>query len=98
MTLPEQFNKLAQQWEHATLAASFTNREHPAFKALVAMGSVIAPWVLRRMDNAPTHWMEVLHEAIKTAPILGVPVINEPGVVVHMMEQWRKWGRDNGFL
>ncbi len=105
MTLPtlfDQFNKAALQFEEDTAVMSFTDRDYPSFKELVAMGSVICPWALRRMHNAPTHWMTVLHDVIRAHPrtlaILGVPVITKPGHVQSMMEAWRKWGHDNGFL
>ena len=62
--------ELAEQWEHETWMLSNTDQAlvHPAHKAIVKLGDLVVPLILKRMQTRGGHWYHALH-AIKTNPV-----------------------------
>lgn len=89
------FGALARRWKQETLFESSVQRmtEHPAYKAIVAMGPSVVPLILRELKAETDFWFPALHKLTNANP---VPA-EDAGKVDAMAQCWLKWGRDNGY-
>lgn len=51
----EEVHVLIKQWSHETCMLSFHDRKHPAYKALVAAGEEILPFLFERLRDSIGH-------------------------------------------
>jgi hypothetical protein len=85
---------LADEWQAATrlLSAPSAASEHPAYRAIVALGPGVVPLILADLAVAPEPWFAALRELTGTDP---VPPADRgrPRVAA---EHWLAWGRARG--
>jgi hypothetical protein len=90
------FADLASQWREETSHLSDSTRAaaHPNYRALVALGPRVVPFMLRELqgDN-PEHWFAALHEITGENPIKPA----QRGKVKQMAAAWLAWGRRHGY-
>ena len=90
------FRALADEWQAATrlLAAPSAASEHPAYRAIVALGPAAVPLILTDLAVAPEPWFAALRELTGTDP---VPPTDRgrPRVAA---EHWLAWGRTRGLI
>jgi hypothetical protein len=95
-TLTERFEFLARQWkaETALLSSTTAMAAHPAYQAIIALGSAVVPLLLRDLQREPAHWFEALQAITGEDP---VPP-DQWGKVPAMVEAWLAWGRQRGLI
>ena len=95
-TLAAQFAELAEEWKRATalLSSSTAISEHPAYRAVIALGWPVVPFILRDLEREPAHWFEALHAITGEDP---VPV-EDWGRIQPMRAAWLAWGRGRGLI
>src|SRR2546423_6105127 len=67
----EQFDTLAGQWKAATALLSSTTAmvTHPAYRAIIALGSPVVPLLLHDLEREPVHWFEALQAITGEDPV-----------------------------
>jgi hypothetical protein len=94
----DDFAALADRWERETQnMSSLTDIiNHPAYRAIIAMGKPAVPKILRRMKARPAFWFDALREL--TGDIEPVdPVRPEMhGDLGKMTRAWLRWGAAHG--
>lgn len=95
-TLAVRFRALADEWQAATrfLAAPSAASEHPAYRAIVALGPAAVPLILADLAMAPEPWFAALRELTGTDP---VPAADH-GRPRAAAEHWLAWGRARGLV
>lgn len=90
------FDRLVRQWKAERGPSSSARRmaQHPAYRAIVAMGKTAVPLLLAELERQPDHWFVALHELTGADP---VPK-EARGRMDEMAAAWIKWGRENGFV
>ena len=92
--LARRFHALADEWQAATLflAAPSAASEHPAYRAIVALGPAAVPLILADLAVAPEPWFAALRELTGEDP---VPPADH-GRPRAAAEHWLAWGRTRG--
>jgi hypothetical protein len=94
----EEFHTLAEQWREETRFESSLAAitEHPAYRAIVALGDEVVPLLLRQLRRRgdPEFWFTALREITGADPVRA----DQWGNVRAMSEDWLRWGRDNHLL
>jgi hypothetical protein len=95
-TLVSEFTALAEKWkaETALLSSSSAICNHPAYRAIIALGQPAVPLILRDLEQEPAHWFEALHAITGDDP---VPV-DDWGRIEAMRQAWLAWGRSRGLI
>ena len=95
-TLTEQFEALARRWRAETgLLSSTTGMvNHPAYQAIIALGLVVVPLLLRDLETEPVHWFEALRSITGEDPVPR----EHWGDMAAMRLDWLNWGRQRGLL
>jgi hypothetical protein len=88
------FDKLVAQWKGDTSFASSTTDmfRHPAYRAIIGMGQVVVPLLLRELGREPDQWFHALKEITGADPV----PIAQRGNLRQMTEAWIRWGRSHG--
>lgn len=88
------FEALSQVWHRDTDASSMLRRkfEHPAYRAILAKGPAMVPFILRETATSPGHWSEALRTLTGEDP---VPARASTTVACRA---WVAWGRSQGYL
>src|SRR5262245_34606634 len=70
-TLASQFTALAAEWKAATalLSSSTAISNHPAYRAIIALGTPVVPLILRDLEQEPAHWFEALQAITGEDPV-----------------------------
>lgn len=93
-TVAGRFHALAGEWRAATrfLASPAAASEHPAYRAVVALGPAAVPLILVELAAAPEPWFAALRELTGADP---VPPADRgrPRVAA---DHWLAWGRARG--
>jgi hypothetical protein len=91
----EQFEALANEWKTEVGGSSFVAEKtrHPAYQKIIQMGPVVIPFLLRELEEKPTHWFEALKAITGANPIQP----EQRGRTKQMAQAWLKWGRENGY-
>jgi hypothetical protein len=94
-SVEERFKRLACDWEEAVAYQSSTTlrNSHPAYRAIVALGPEVIPYLLRDMETNQTHWFAALREITGADPVPTSAAGNVPKVI----QAWLDWGRDNDY-
>jgi len=94
--LATRFRVLADEWQAATrfVAAPSAASEHPAYRAIVALGPAAVPLILADLAVAPEPWFAALRELTGTDPVPPADV-GRPRVAA---EHWLAWGRGRGLV
>jgi hypothetical protein len=92
--LAGRFHTLASEWQAATrlLAAPSAASEHPAYRAIVALGPAAVPLILADLAVAPQPWFAALRELTGADP---VPTADR-GRPQAAADHWLAWGRARG--
>ena len=92
--LATQFHALADEGKAATRvqAAPSAATEHPAYRAVVALGPAVVPLILTDLSTSPEPWFAALRELTGTDP---VPPADR-GRPRAAAEHWLAWGRTLG--
>jgi hypothetical protein len=90
-----QFYRLAAVWrvETAHLSNLTQKCNHPAYRAIVAMGPDVIPLILAELEREPNHWFAALRELTGENP---VPP-EARGKVKEMASSWLDWAEKHGF-
>lgn len=89
------FETLASEWKEQVGGSSFVAEKtsHPAYQRIIEMGPVVVPFLLRELEQKPTHWFEALKAITGANPIQP----EQRGRTKQMAEAWLKWGREQGY-
>ena len=90
------FAELAAQWRKETSHLSDSSKiaAHPIYRALVALGDRVVPFMLRELEGGnPEHWFSALHEITGANPIRA----EQSGRIKEMAVAWLKWGALHGY-
>ena len=90
------FHDLAAQWHSETGHLSDMGKAtaHPIYRALIALGPRVIPFMLRDLQSEkPDHWFAALEEITGENPI----VEEDRGRVRKMADSWIKWGAQRGY-
>lgn len=92
--LTSRFRTLAGEWRDATrfLAGPSAAAEHPAYRAVVALGPDVVPLILAELAVSPEPWFAALRELTGADP---VPPADR-GRPRAAAEHWLAWGRARG--
>lgn len=92
--LATRFHTLADEWRAATrfLAGPAAAADHPAYRAVVALGPAVVPLILAELAAAPEPWFAALRELTGEDP---VPPADR-GRPRAAAEHWLAWGRGRG--
>lgn len=95
-TITERFELLARQWKEETALLSSTSAmvNHPAYRAIIALGPAVVPLLLRDMECVHTHWFEALQAITGENPVSP----EQGGKIPAMVEGWVAWGRKQGLI
>jgi hypothetical protein len=63
---------------------------HPALRAIVALGPAVVPLMLRELEQGPRLWVWALPEITGENPAPGVSKVSE------LSRAWVEWGRERG--
>lgn len=94
LAVSSRFRTLADEWRAETrfLASPAAATEHPAYRAVVALGPDVVPLILADLANAPEPWFAALRELTGADP---VPPADR-GRPRAAADHWRAWGRARG--
>lgn len=87
-TKKAKFRKLAQQWKSETGHFSVVGKryKHPAYKAIIDIGSAAVPLILEEMRREPDRWFDALERITKTNPAANSKTFYEA------IDDWISWG------
>jgi hypothetical protein len=93
-SLQERFGQLAQSWHKAVAhhSSSRIRDSHPAYKAIIRMGSPVVPFLLHDLEINRRHWFTALEIITGANPVAE----DEAGDIPKMVAAWLRWGKDNG--
>jgi hypothetical protein len=92
--LAQTFHRLAAEWREATRFDSGSSADHPAYRAIVALGPDAVPVILNELVVSPDWWFAALRELTGADP---VPPADR-GRLRAMAEHWLAWGRTHGLV
>jgi hypothetical protein len=92
----DQFAALAEQWKTATVVLSSTTAmvHHPAYRAIIDLGPLAVPLLLRDLEREPAHWFEALQAITGENPVPR----EHWGNIAAMRADWLTWGRRQGLI
>lgn len=91
----EKFKQLVAAWRtEQDPFSSIIDFEHPAYQAIIAMGSAAIPLILHELQEDPDYWFWALQEITKENPILP----EQEGNLASMTATWLSWGQERGYL
>lgn len=95
-SLQARFETLVREWNQGTavLSSSTAIRTHPAYLAIIALGSPVVPLILRDLERQPSHWFDALRELTGEDPVPRA----DWGKIQAMQAAWLAWGRSRGLL
>jgi hypothetical protein len=94
--LKKEFLALVEQYDLANGGLSVTQRKHPAFVTLVALGPPVIPLILLSIMEEPRVWLTLaLRELVEDGPTVKDKDI---GVLDKVTEAWLRWGEIKGHI
>ncbi len=93
-SLEQRFRRLEAQWKADTEFLSDAGKivNHPAFRAIIALGEEIVPVMLRDLQARPSLWVWALPEITGVNPVAPT----DGGNIRKMTDAWLQWGREKG--
>jgi len=94
--LERKFHELVSDWraEVAPLSSSKARVQHPAYRAIIALGPRVVPLLLRELEQRPNHWFAALRSLTGADPVPST----DRGRIGAMTAAWVTWGKENGHL
>ena len=95
-TVTERFKALSAEWEHATAHLSSYSDivSHPAYQAIIALGSAALPSILDRLGHEPMFWFSALERISGENPAENLSTVS----VEEAANAWLAWGEQNGLV
>ena len=92
--LATRFRALADEWRAATrfLSSAAAAADHPAYRAVVALGPGVVPLILAELAASPEPWFAALRELTGADPVPPADRVR-PGAAA---DHWLAWGRARG--
>ena len=92
--LAARFHALAEEWQAATRFSSAPSAasEHPAYRAIIALGPAVVPLMFAELAIAPEPWFAALRELTGADPVPGA----DRGRPRAAAEHWLAWARARG--
>jgi hypothetical protein len=96
LAITERYEALAEQWKTATALLSSTTAmvNHPAYRAIIALGAGVVPLLLRDLERERVHWFEALQAITGEDPVPR----EHWGNIEAMKADWLAWGRQRGLI
>lgn len=87
------FRMLADEWRTGTkFMSSVTDIvNHPAYQAIIAMGSIAIPFILEEMSQHPGHWFVALEKLTGKRPLIAPEHV---GNLQKLTEAWLTYGNN----
>lgn len=87
----EDFEKLAADWEQNRPKGTDVHQmvNHPAYRAIIAMGRPAVPWILDRLAKKPDHWFAALNTITGANPVRP----EQEGKLETMTKAWLQWAK-----
>ncbi len=94
--LERRFQERVAEWRAgvAHLSSSTARVQHPAYRAITAMGPAVVPLLLRELQQRPNHWFAALRSLTGADPVAP----SDRGRIGPMTEAWVRWGKEHGYL
>jgi len=94
--LDHRFHILAAEWRAATrfAAAPSVAAEHPAYRAVIDLGSDVVPLILAALTDAPEPWFVALRELTGADPVPSA----DRGRPAAAADHWLALGRARGLV
>ena len=94
--LEVKFKELAKKWKAETSGFSSVGSMvmHPAYLEIISHGEEMIPYILKDLQEKPSHWFIALKTLARTSPVKP----EDAGNIKKMTEAWLAWGRANGKL
>jgi hypothetical protein len=94
--IARRFRQLADEWKSAVALESSTSAmvNHPAYRAIIALGPPVLPFLLRDLEREPAHWFEALRAVAGEDPVPR----EKWGQIAAMAEAWLCWGRSRHLI
>ena len=91
----QEFKRLAAEWIKDTMLTSSLTKivQHPAYQAIIGMGKVVVPFIIRDLETQPKFWGPALHAITGARP---VPK-EDAGKNSKVAAAWIQWAKDNGY-
>jgi hypothetical protein len=95
VALEETFHRLANVWQTAVAHHSSSSKRdnHPAYKAIIALGPPVVPLLLRDLELNRRHWFTALTAITGADPVSE----DDAGKILKMVETWLRWGKEKGY-
>jgi hypothetical protein len=95
-SLEQRFRRLEAEWKADTEFLSDAGKiiNHPAFRAIIALGEDVVPLMLHDLEREPSLWVWALPEITGDNP---VPP-GDGGNIRKMSDAWLKWGREKSLI
>lgn len=92
----QKFHRLAARWRAETenMSSLSAIAMHPAYQAIIGLGSAALPLILQELQRSPDQWFWALKAISGQDP---VPP-SARGSVSEMTRYWMDWGRQKGFV
>jgi hypothetical protein len=89
-----EFQRLARQWYRETAKFSLIQKKamHPAYQRIIGMGPDALPWIFRELETSRGHWLWAL------TAITGKDVAKPEQTFDEAVDEWLKWGHEQGYL
>jgi len=90
--LKKEFSRLAKLWKTQTAASPSVAGMvmHPAYLEIISHGEQMIPFILKDLENKPSHWFIALRILAKTSPVKP----EDAGNIKKMTESWLAWGKE----
>jgi hypothetical protein len=87
--IKQKFEQLVIQIEKDTIFVSNPHNwiDHPNYQKIIAMGKIVIPWLIDRLELSGITWIEALYRITKADP---VPK-EHYGNVDAMIKDWKEW-------
>jgi hypothetical protein len=94
--LQARFDALVEAWlkETRTVSSFRELAEHPAYRAIIGMGTDVVPLILRDLEREPKYWGPALRELTGAQP---VPK-EHAGKVRQIAADWIAWAKEHGYV
>lgn len=88
----DKFNRLSEEWYNASrfMSSARDMAMLPSYQKIIGMGWTAVPFILRELDQRPTHWFWALRAITDVDPVDP----ENKGRVSLMASQWVEWGRN----
>ena len=88
-----EFERLADEWlELRPRGVDVAQMiRHPAYQAIIDIGTDAVPWLLERLAQRPDHWFHALNQITNAQPVQP----EHRGNIKAMARDWIAWGKQH---